>query len=84
MRMSMRTTSGATVAHAGERLATVTRLADDLDAGVAREDEPEAAAHEPLVVGEDDPDHGPPVSIGSRARTTNPPSRPARASSVPP
>ena len=65
-------------------LAPVGCLGDDLDIGLGVEDEPEAAAHERLVVGEQDADHADAgVPSGSRARTVNP-SRSARAASSSP
>ena len=58
MRMSMRTTSGRELAGAVERLGAVARLADDLDVVLGFEDHAKAAAHERLVVGDQDADHG--------------------------
>src|SRR5439155_22762261 len=59
------------------------RLADDGDVVLRVEERTEAAPHECLVIGEDDADHrGPP--IGMRARTRNPRTPFAPASSSAP
>jgi hypothetical protein len=62
-------------------LVPVRRLGDDFDVGLGVEDEPEAAAHQRLVVSEQDADH---VGSGSRAQTVKPPPSARAASSSPP
>jgi len=52
-------------------LVSIGRLGDYLDVGLRLEDEPEAAADEGLVVGEQDPDHAD-AARGSRARMVKP------------
>jgi hypothetical protein len=59
-------------------LVAVLGLADDVDLVVSLEDQAEAAAHERLVVGEQDADH-----VGRTARTAYPPSSRARVLRVP-
>ena len=59
---------GSELAGACEGLESVGRLADDLDVLLRFEDQPEAAAHERLVVGDEHPDHGV-VRSGGRACT---------------
>ena len=49
---------GLVLADARERLSAVGGLGDDLDVLLGVEDHAEAAAHECLVVGDEDPDHG--------------------------
>ena len=78
MRTSMSTTSGATRVATGDGLLAVVGLADDLDVGLRVEDHAEAAAHQLLVVDDDDAD----ASCRQRrsraaTRTTNPPWSPA-------
>ena len=83
MRMSISTTSGSRRPALWIGLVAVGRLADDLDVGMVLEHEPEAGAHERLVVGDQDADaHAPP--IGSRAWTRKPPLGRRPTSSVPP
>ncbi len=54
----MSTTSGRSTRDEVDRLASVGRLADDLDVVGRPQQHGESAAHERLVVGDRDPDHG--------------------------
>ena len=67
------------------RLGAVLRLADDLEVGLDVEHGPEAAAHERVVVGDEDADraHARSPSSGRLARTAKP-SRSGPASTWPP
>ena len=69
MRMSMTATSGLARARGVDRLQPVLGLGDDRHVGLGLDDLAQPAAHERLVVGEQDPDHGVPPASGSRART---------------
>ena len=55
--MSIRTRSGRVSSAAATASLPVGRLGDHLDVGLGLQDEPEAAAHQRLVVGEQDADH---------------------------
>ncbi len=66
------------------RLLAVLGLADDLEVGLALEDDAEAAADERLVVREQDPDHAGAPWSGMRARISKPPVAPGPLVSVPP
>src|SRR5262245_64497413 len=61
--------SGAALAHEVERLEAVARLAHDLDVVLRLEDDPQPAADQGLVVGDENSDHVVCGSIGRRART---------------
>ena len=74
---------GTQLARAFHRCPAVVGLAHDLDVVLCVEDEPEAAAHERLVVREQDGGHTP-LSSGRRARTAKPPEARGPASNVPP
>ena len=69
IRTSISTTSGSARVHERSGLRAVARLADDLDVGLGVQDQPEAAANEGLVVGEDDADRHADGSNGRRAWT---------------
>ena len=56
--------------HEIDRLASVPRLADDIEVGLRREQHAHAGAEQRLIVDEDDSDHAT-SPIGSDARTTN-------------
>lgn len=56
----------------GDRLGAVTGLAEYLHIGGRLDENPEPAAHQSLVVGDDDADHDAARSVGMRARTWNP------------
>src|SRR6185437_1014608 len=67
-----------------DRLGAVAGLADDLEVRRGIDEYPEAAAHERLVVGHQDPDHLVTCAIGKQARTRKPPSGPGPALNSPP
>src|SRR6476661_781397 len=67
-----------------DRLGAVAGLADDLEVRRGINEHPEAAAHERLVVGHQDPDHLGTCAIGKQARTRKPPSGPGAALNSPP
>ena len=82
----MSTTSACSPARHGHRLVAVGRLADHLEVGLGVDDHGEPAAHQLLVVGDDDAD-GPGVchdGNGRRASTAKPPPGAGPASSAPP
>ena len=71
----MSTTCGLRAAGELDGLGAVARLAGDLHVGLGLDDHPHAAAHERLVVGDEDADHARCSSpTGSRAATRKPPS----------
>ena len=82
IRTSISTTSGRSRATSATASRAVAGLADDLEVGLGVEDHAEAAAHERLVVGEQDADaHGAPPAAAARGRR-KPPPRHGPASSV--
>jgi hypothetical protein len=75
---------GSPLAGEGKRLDAVAGLGDHLDVLLRLEDHAEPAAHERLVVGDENTDHDGGDPIGSRARTAKPPSGRGPTSSSPP
>src|SRR6185369_17640150 len=75
---------GPQLADAFDRLLAVARLADDVESGLRLEEEPEAGAHQLLVVDDQDADAHASPPTGSRAATRKPPLSRRPVSSSPP